>query len=96
MIYTDALIREEEREGNSVAHIANRIAGIYEDSKNIKFDKELLLDEDFILEQIRVGIQKKSTQHLEKFPCKFRKWKCTCTFSGKWECIVPQSLHRNI
>ena len=71
VIYTDALIREEEREGNSVAHIANRIAGIYEDSKNIKFDKELLLDEDFILKQIRVGIQKKSTQHLEKFPCKF-------------------------
>ena len=99
VVYTDEMIKKEEQGENCVAHIANLIVGIYETFKEPDFDVNFLLDREFVLSHMRVGLQKTSEQHLEKGYCKFSEmetylcviWKASGQCSTK---LTPEYLKR--
>lgn len=69
VIYTKAIIENAENENKSLAEVVSAIISIYESNKSFKFDVNMLFDRDFILNSIYVGLQKVSTEDIEKKLC---------------------------
>ena len=71
IVYVKEIMAEEEQRENGVVHAANLVAAIYESHKDLDIDKSIFLDREFVLSHIRVGIQKKTVEYLEKGICPF-------------------------
>ena len=69
VIYTKAIIENAENENKSLDEVVSAIIGTYESHKSFEFDVNMLFDRDFILNSIFVGLQKVSTEDIEKKLC---------------------------
>lgn len=69
IIYTEKMIENAENENKSLDEVVSAIISIYESKKSFKFDVNMLFDRDFILNSIYVGLQKVSTEDIEKKLC---------------------------
>ena len=69
VIYTKAIIENAENENKSLDEVVSAIIGTYESHKSFEFDVNMLFDGDFILNSIFVGLQKVSTEDIEKKLC---------------------------
>ena len=69
VIYTKAIIENAENENKSLDEVVSAIIGIYESHKSFEFDVNMLLDKEFILNNIYIGLQKASTEKIEKRIC---------------------------
>lgn len=69
VIYTKAIIENAENENKSLDEIVSAIVRTYESHKSFEFDVNMLFDRDFILNSIFVGLQKVSTEDIEKKLC---------------------------
>lgn len=69
VIYTKAIIENAENENKSLDEIVSAIISTYESHKSFEFDVNMLFDRDFILNSIFVGLQKVSTEDIEKKLC---------------------------
>lgn len=69
VIYTEAIIENAENEGKSLDEVVSAIIGTYESHKSFEFDVNMLFDRDFILNSIYVGLQRVSTEDIEKKLC---------------------------
>lgn len=69
IIYTEKMIENAENENKSLDEVVSAIINIYESNKAFEFDVNMLFDRDFILNSIYVGLQKVSTEDIEKKPC---------------------------
>ena len=80
VIYTKAIIENAENENKSLDEVVSAIIGTYESHKSFEFDVNMLFDRDFILNSIFVGLQKVSTEDIEKKLCE--------DFEGKSSAIL--------
>ena len=64
VIYTQGLIDEADRRGNTLTEVVEQILRIYETNKNISFNVDEFFDREFVLSHIRIGLQKNSNQGL--------------------------------
>ena len=71
IIYTESIIEAAEQNGTSLDGVVNQIISIYESHKGESFNIECLSDPAFILENIYIGIQKNSTEEIEKKPTEY-------------------------
>lgn len=69
VIYTEAIIENAENEGKSLDEVVSAIIGTYESHKSFEFDVNMLFDRDFVLNSIYVGLQRVSTENIEKKLC---------------------------
>ena len=69
VIYTEAIIENAENEGKTLDEVVSAIIGTYESHKSFEFDVNMLFDRDFILNSIFVGLQRVSTEDIEKKLC---------------------------
>lgn len=69
VIYTKAIIENAENENKSLDEVVSAIVSTYESHKSFEFDVNMLFDRDFILNSIFVGLQKVSTEDIEKKLC---------------------------
>lgn len=69
VIYTKAIIENAENENKSLDEVVSAIISTYESHKSFEFDVNMLFDRDFILNSIFVGLQKVSTEDIEKKLC---------------------------
>ena len=69
VIYTEAIIENAENEGKSLDEVVSAIIGTYENHKSFEFDVNMLFDRDFVLNSIYVGLQRVSTEDIEKKLC---------------------------
>ena len=69
VIYTKAFIENAENENKSLDEVVSAIISTYESHKSFEFDVNMLFDRDFILNSIFVGLQKVSTEDIEKKLC---------------------------
>lgn len=69
VIYTEAIIENAENEGKSLDEVVSAIIGTYESHKSFEFDVNMLFDRDFVLNSIYVGLQRVSTEDIEKKLC---------------------------
>lgn len=69
VIYTEAIIENAENEGMSLDEVVSAIIGTYESHKSFEFDVNMLFDRDFVLNSIYVGLQRVSTEDIEKKLC---------------------------
>ena len=69
IIYTKAIIENAENENKSLDEVVSVIISTYESHKSFEFDVNMLSDRDFILNSIFVGLQKVSTEDIEKKLC---------------------------
>ena len=69
VIYTKAIIENAENENKSLDEVVSEIISIYESHKSFEFDVNMIFDRDFILNSIFVGLQKVSTEDIEKKLC---------------------------
>ncbi len=69
VIYTDRLIEDAERDGKSIEDVVADVIRVYEKNKNANIDLNQIMDRDFILEHLLIGIQKESKQDLVKGIC---------------------------
>ena len=69
VIYTKAIIENAENENKSLDEVVSAIIGIYESHKSFEFGVNMLLDKEFILNNIYIGLQKASTEKIEKRIC---------------------------
>ena len=71
IIYTEQIIREAEEEGKSLDDVTLQVIKIYEEHKTTGIDVSEIFEKDFILSHIYIGVQKESSQYLEKGNCDF-------------------------
>ena len=69
VIYTKAIIEDAENGNKSLDEVVSAIISTYESHKSFEFDVNMLFDRDFILNSIFVGLQKVSTEDIEKKLC---------------------------
>ena len=69
VIYTKAIIENAENENKSLDEVVSAIISTYESHKSFEFDVNMLFDRDFVLNSIFVGLQKVSTEDIEKKLC---------------------------
>lgn len=69
VIYTKSIIENAENENKSLDEVVSAIISTYESHKSFEFDVNMLFDRDFILNSIFVGLQKVSTENIEKKLC---------------------------
>lgn len=69
VIYTDSIIRSAEEENKSLDDVVAAIINIYESHNTINIDVNRLFERDFILNSIYIGLQKTSTEDIEKKDC---------------------------
>lgn len=69
VIYTEELIRNAEKNGKSLDDVVTDIVDIYENNKSINFNINDLFDKNFILNQVYIGLQRKSTEKIIKRDC---------------------------
>lgn len=69
IIYTKAIIENAEIENKSLNEVVSAIIAIYESNKSFEFDVNMLFDRDFIMKNIYIGLQKVSTEDIEKRLC---------------------------
>lgn len=66
IIYTEAIIERAEKEGKTLFEVVSAIIGIYESSRAVDLDVDLLFNRDFVLSHIYIGLQKDSTEDIIK------------------------------
>lgn len=69
IIYTKALIEDAEKRGENVYNVATKIIEIYEQNADKEIPVDLLLSKEFCLDHVYVGIQRKSSEDIEKISC---------------------------
>lgn len=83
VIYTDELIERAEKENRSLDVVVSAIINIYESNKSFDFDVDSLLNKDFILDGIYIGLQKESSEDIVKKSCEFEGIECYLYIRGK-------------
>ena len=66
IIYTDPIIEAAMAAGKTVEEAAKKVVEIYEESKGPCFDLDEMLSRGGILETIKIGLQKTSTENIVK------------------------------
>lgn len=69
IICTEKLIEVATREGKSVSEMVDLIVQEYERHRIIKLNVSQFLNKEFIISHSYIGIQKKSSEKVEKKPC---------------------------
>ena len=69
IIYTDSIIENAEEQHKTLNDVVSAIINIYESNKEINFDVNLFFDREYILKNIRIGMQKDSNENIEKKAC---------------------------
>ena len=64
IIYTQGLIEEAERRGMHLSEVVSQVISMYENNRIPDFNIDDLLEREFILSHIRIGLQKSSDQDL--------------------------------
>lgn len=70
VIYTEHLIEEAEANGISLSVVVDIVIERYKKSKDIKLSVDKFADCEFILHHAYIGMQKTSSESIEKRPCK--------------------------
>jgi hypothetical protein len=71
VIYTEEIIRNAEEENKGLDEVVSAIIGTYESHKAFSFDVDSLFDRNFVLNGLYIGLQKVSTEEIEKRFCDF-------------------------
>lgn len=71
IFYSEEIIENAENENRSLGEVVSFIIGCYEKNKSVKFDSKMLFNREFILNNIYIGLQKVSTEDIEKKLCGF-------------------------
>lgn len=69
IIYTEGIIENAEEQHKTLDDVVSAIIGVYESSKTVNFDVKMFFDRDYILNNIYIGMQKDSTEDIEKKAC---------------------------
>ena len=69
IIYTEKIIENAEEQNKTLEDVVSEIIAVYESSKAVNFDVKMFLDRDYILNNIYIGMQKDSTEEIEKKAC---------------------------
>lgn len=69
IIYTEKIIENAEKQHKTLEEVVSEIIAVYESSKAVNFDVKMFFDRDYILNNIYIGIQKDSTEDIEKKAC---------------------------
>lgn len=69
VIYTKRLIEEAERQDLCLLDVVAKVVKSYEEAKSPEFNERKLLDRDFILDNLFIGLQKDSTEQLVRGEC---------------------------
>ena len=69
IIYTEGIIENAEEQHKTLDDVVSAIIGVYESSKAVNFDVKMFFDRDYILNNIFIGMQKDSTEDIEKKSC---------------------------
>ena len=64
VIYTQGLIEEAERRKMPISDVVAQVIRMYEENRMADFSVEDLLDREFVLSHIQIGLQKTSDQNL--------------------------------
>lgn len=71
IIYTEGIIENAEEQHKTLDDVVSAIIAVYESSKAVNFDVKMFFDRDYILNNIYIGMQKDSTEDIEKVYCYF-------------------------
>lgn len=66
IIYTEGIIENAEEQHKTLDDVVSAIIGVYESSKAVNLDVKMFFDRDYILNNIYIGMQKDSTEDIEK------------------------------
>lgn len=69
IIYTEGIIENAEEQHKTLDDVVSAIIGVYESSKAVNLDVKMFFDRDYILNNIYIGMQKDSTEDIEKKAC---------------------------
>lgn len=69
VIYTKEIIKNAEKRNISIEDVVSKIIFISENNKPSPFNLDLLCDKDFVMNNIYIGLQKLSSENIEKLPC---------------------------
>jgi len=69
VIYTDEIIKEAEAKGLSIDAVTDSIINIYEAHKNVNIDPVELLTSDYIMDHVKIGLQRKTGEKIIKRTC---------------------------
>lgn len=71
VIYTENLIAEATMNGKSIGEVTDSVINIYRNQDILGFDVKNLQNREFVLSHLYIGLQKKSTEDIEKSNCGF-------------------------
>lgn len=66
IIYTDAIVEKAERTGMSLEEVVEEVLDTFEKNKDVSFGIDKILEPDWMLEHVVVGLQKDSIENIVK------------------------------
>lgn len=73
IICAEKLIEVADKEGKSVSEMVDLVVHEYERHRAVKLNVNQFLNKEFIVSHVYIGIQKKSSERIEKKPCEFKE-----------------------